>query len=480
MVQSIVNAAPMVIEYGTDDQSIRALPREPEAIPQHLPKFFLYTQKGPADEQLVSGAELVNTYGAKSFDVKGKYFNHSTLFTNLAVAEGNAVMIKRLIPADANGPAELTLYLDVLTTTVDLYQRNSDGSIFKDVNDQPVIIGTTAGYKVKWVVGPTTINNTPLGTLPIVPGDQTDLINSVQSQRYPIFTFKVSSVGEHGNLAGIRLWAPVSSSFQAMPTSLMDENKAYPFYISVVKKPSLDTSPKTQYTIFGETKVLFTLKENTIDPLTDKQLYINDVFLDAYQNLSDLRYPKLFGEFGDIAIYQDNIDTLLTMFHTAEQAHINQFSDITVDPDTMYLINLITGVSSFNVPYSAIQMVESVTSTRLTEFTNLYASGGSDGTMTDALHSELVAVEMDRYLDQLDPLMDLVTYPESIIYDTGFTIPTKLKLCQFVGLRKDTFVILGTHVVGGQKLTASEEHSLAVSLRTRLQLFPNLIISVLQ
>jgi hypothetical protein len=64
MATHIVNAAPMVIDLGTQDLSTRQLPREPDALPQHLPKFWLFTQKGPLTPQLVVGAERVNMYGA--------------------------------------------------------------------------------------------------------------------------------------------------------------------------------------------------------------------------------------------------------------------------------------------------------------------------------------------------------------------------------------------------------------------------------
>jgi len=61
---------------------------------------------------------------------------------------------------------------------------------------------------------------------------------------------------------------------------------------------------------------------------------------------------------------------------------------------------------------------------------------------------------------------------ESIIYDTGFPLATKYALCAFIAQRKDTFVVLSTHDVYDSILTASEEHSLAIALRTRLQMYP--------
>ena len=48
------------------------------------------------------------------------------MFANLANAEGNACMYQRVIPDDAGPEATITFWLDVLETTVDLYERNED------------------------------------------------------------------------------------------------------------------------------------------------------------------------------------------------------------------------------------------------------------------------------------------------------------------------------------------------------------------
>ena len=59
-MQTIVNAAPGIVNYGVDDQSGRPYTRAPEELPQHLPKFLIYAQTGPTDEQLLGGADRGN------------------------------------------------------------------------------------------------------------------------------------------------------------------------------------------------------------------------------------------------------------------------------------------------------------------------------------------------------------------------------------------------------------------------------------
>jgi hypothetical protein len=475
MANQIVNAAPMVVEYGTQDLSTRQPPRVPEAIPQHLPKFYLFTQKGPKAPQLCSGAERDRLFGSASFDYRGKFSNHQTVFANLANAQGNACMIQRLFPTDMGPKSNIIAWLDVLPTTVDLYRRNSDGSIYLDALNQPEVIGTTTGHKVKWVfTNRNTVadQTTQFGLAAISAGDQIDVTAGVQSQRYPMFELEVSSEGEWGNNSGLRLWAPTVKTVSAMPNKMMVAEKAYPYYISVVERADVQSSAAVVPTLFGEQRLMVTLKENVIDPLTDRSMNLNEVFLNSYQNLTDARYPKLFGNFGKFHIYQANLELLLGQFHAAEVTHIDGFSDFTSNAADKHLFNIVSGVSSQNVKYHSFTFIDDTTSTRLSEVTNVYAKGGSDGIMNNTVHASLTSAEALRYLNPNDELMDLAYHVESIVYDSGFPLQTKKDLCSIMAVRKDTFVVVGTHTAGERALIQSEEQSVAIALRTHMQMYP--------
>lgn len=474
MANQIVNAAPMVIDYGTQDLSTKTLPREAEFIPQHLPKFWLWAQKGPTEPQLVVGAERGNTYGLDTFDLRSKFANHATVFANLVNAEGNQCMIQRVIPADAGPEANMVVWLDVLPTTVNTYERNIDGSIKLGALGDPIVEATTAGYKVKWVVTHHSTNAAlqNFGALAIAPGDQTDAVTNTQSQRYPMFELKGSSKGAYGNGTGIRLWAPTTKSVATMPTKLMANGAVYPYYLSMIRRPDELTSPKFVETLFGEQKIMVTFKPGTVDPLTNKQLYIGDTLLDSYQNLVDLRYAKTFGDFSELSVYNENIEAVLAMFHAAETPFIDEHSDFSAAPEQKHLFNFVTGLNSSNIPYHSFVFVDSLNTTRFSEYTNVYAAGGSDGTMTDEAFNLAVKAEVEEYLDANSPLQELAVHVESIVYDSGFSLETKKALTAFISQRKDTFLVLSTHDVNDRILTAAEEHSLAIALRTRCQMYP--------
>lgn len=474
MPNQIVNGAPMVIEYGTEDLSKRLLPREPEAIPQHLPKFFTFAQKGPLDPQLVSGAELARVFGQETFNERGKYTTHATPFINGVNAKGNAVMLQRVVPADIGPESTIVAWLDVLATTVDLYERNTDGSIKTSALGDPIITGNAPGFKVKWVIShyDTVVQAQTFGQQAIKPGDQTDVTLGTQSQRYPIFEVKASSLGASGNLSGIRLWAPTIKTVSSMPTKMMNTYKAYPYFMSVIRKADAQSSTKQVETLFGEQKMMVTFKKDTVDPLTDKQLYVGDTFISAYENLIDLRYPKQFGDFGAMHVYNGNLETLLAQFQNAELPYLDGSSDFNADPDQRHLFNIVNGTNSQGSAYHSFIFIDSVSSVRFSEHTNVFAAGGSDGTMTNDVYSQLVKEAMDVYLDPNDEVQELAQNVESIIYDSGFPMETKYALCGIIGIRKDTFVNLGTHIHGEAALEASQEHSIAIALRTRLQMYP--------
>lgn len=485
---TIVNAAPMTLMRGTQDLSTRPLIREPEAIPTHLPKVYVYAQKGPTTPQLVVGDSRTQVYGEDTFDVRKKWANHATVLSNLVNAEGNAQMMERILPVDAGPESNILLSLDVLPTQVTLYERNTDGSIRLDTNGLPVPVMSTdptpvpvtvAGYKAKWVVSSisTVAGMANFGQATITAGDQND--GAVQSQRYPVLQLRASSVGEWGNNVGFRIWAPNINTAGGVDSRLMATEKVYPLKMSVIKRATVNSSAKVVENLYGEQSINVTLKKGVINPSTDKQIYVGDIFLDSYQSLKDVNYPPLIGDFGGVAIYDNNINTLLGMFYTAETAFnasalapLGLHTDFTGATDEQHLFNFVSGSTSENYPYHTFQLVNATGSVRLSETTNLYAAGSSDGTMNDTLFAGLVAEKVAEYNNPNSHLLDSANNVESIIYDSGFPLATKYALLNFIAIRKDTFAMLSVHEVGGVVLAASEENSVSVALRTRAELYP--------
>ena len=467
----IVNAAPMEVKYGTKDNNSGSAVREPEAIPQHLAKFLIRAEKGPKTPQLVVGSSRDQLFGSETFNELGAFATHQTVGANVVNEQANAQILQRLIPAGAGPEATVILYLDVLETMVDTYERNADGSYKRDALGNLIITGSTPGFKVKWVSGFHS-DIEQFGKLTQIAGDQTDGTGNT-SIRYPILELKHSFVGAVGNLAGIRLWAPSLLTQSVMPTKLMDQARAYPYQLAVLKKANARSTGKIVETILGDQQITVSFKPRAMDPVTNERLYFEDVAVARYENLTDLNYPAQYGEFGDVKVYQNNIKELLARFHQAEIDHINEGSDFTADAEDIHLFNFVGGTDSNGAPYQSFVMVESEDSVSLTEYNTVYAQGGSDGNLDDIEAYELAAIEeFNRYLDPMDEVNDVARHVESVFYDTGWSKDVKEALAGVQGGRKDVAVFLSTYSDGGEELSNSQELSLATTLRTRLQAYP--------
>lgn len=485
MPQQILNAAPMTILQGIQDSSTTQPVIVPEQLPSHLPKIYLYTQQGPLDDQLVSGDSMTQMYGASSFDLRSPWATHATVLANAINAQGNQIIIRRLQPADAPKAAGMRLSLDVLgPMMVPLYNRNSDGTYALDpTTGAKVPTGSSImGYQVKWVVG--AIPNAEDGSDTFGlgeqgPGDQTEVGGTaLQSVRYPIMDFEAPSFGAYGSNNAAIIYAPTTQSSTPIDTRILQQELVYPFRMSFATRPAVNQSSAIVPTTSGGQYVDFCFVPNTIDENTDAMLYADSIIPSSWQDIDDPDLtPNVYGPFGSFFSYDANIQTLVAQFYAAEKPVINSFSDFTGVGAEQNLFNFVSGVSSSNVPYeSFVWNTTDANAVTLTENTNLYALGGGDGTMNETLFDGLVATAIQEYADPTNPIQDTAAHPESIFYDSGFTTPTKNQLVAFISNRKDTFLVWATHDVLGPALTAAQESSLALALKTTAQLYPESVV----
>lgn len=478
MNTTIINATPLSYNLGTQDVSGTTLSPQPEDLPSHLPKVYIYAERGRLTPQLVGTDARTNIFGKNSFDPLKPYYNHATKFSDIFAKNGNSQMLQRIQPSDAPPPAAIRLMLDLLPTQVQDYQRNSDGSYKLDATTgQPIPTASKIpGFLAKWVVTP--IQNGPdgsdsFGTATQGPGDQTDntVTPAVQSTRYPIMDLRVDSFGAYGNNQAIRLWAPTTLTNPAVDQNLMVDQKAFQFYIACAERPDALTSASIVPTQKGANFVPFTFVKGLINRQTTKKTYLGDVFISAYQNISTPGLPPSFGPFGQQAIYDSQIKAVLDLVYPAEYAAHDQFSDFDGSADEEYRFNFVSGQTSNGVPYHSFQLVTGApNSTRLSSSNNIYAQGGGDGTMSDANFAASVTLELQKYADPNHPFStNVAMYPESHFWDSGLPIETKKAMSSLLAIRKDMVVCASTFTVGGPELTDDEENSLATTLLTHFQ-----------
>jgi len=479
----IVNAAPMVIARGIQDLSTRTPVVDEVGLPTHLAKVYIYAAWGPTDAQLVAGAMRTNIFGLDTFDLRSEYANHQTVLSNTLSAAGSAQMIERILPADVGPRSNLLLSLDIVASRLPVYQRNSDGTYARDaITGLPVQATTggapqwTQGHLAKWSLSNVSALSDEANFGQVSSGAGTLLsldATPVQGTKYPIAEIRASCYGKRGNDAALRLWAPTALSNNAINSTLMEKVGAYPFRLAVARRATSKDTAKIVSTQGGDQFVEFVLKPGAIDPTTNVEVSLGKVFPDSYRNIDNAAAPINFGDFGEMHLYTANIEQILQTVFADESAAVAVSSELKVAGATKYLVNLLSGTYSTGEPYHTFQIdTASAGSIWPSESTNLYAAGGSDGTMNDTAFATAVSAAVAAYADPNHKYQDDAMYPESFLYDTGFPLTTKRALCQFISERKDTAVVLSTYTVGGPELTRSQESSIAAVLLGYLQMYP--------
>lgn len=452
---------------GVKDESPGELPLVPAQIPTHLPHVFTFAEKGPTTPQIVVGSTAERTFGLKTFDLRGKFATHATPFLDVFNKNGNSYVLHRLEPEDANPPATLALALEVVESDVPEYERNTDGSVKLDQNGEAVTTGeVVTGAKARWL-----ITEVPDGTLGMAQKTAGDLTNDTgdQSTIYPFFELQASSFGAHGNLKGLRLSAPtLRSPSQANDETIIDQS-AYIYRAQFIERPDPKSQPNVVETLGGSQDIEFTFKPGTVDRRIDRDMYIEDTLLQAYQNLDG--DPPQEGPFGALKVYEDYIDEALTLLYSLEQPHQDSWpSDV---EEGKHLFNVVGGQDVDGNKYHSFELLGAADGgALLSSNTNHYARGGSDGTMNFDTFDALVRNECENYGDLENKFLDSARWPQSVIWDSGFTLETKKAMMIPMSRRKDLGVILAVQDVSQPQFSSEEESAVAISLRAAARVFP--------
>lgn len=493
---TIRNAAPHAHLRGIKDESGRAPVIEPEAIPTHLPHLFLFTERGPTLPQLVSGDKMVQTYGAKSFEYRGRYANHQTVMANTINAQGNQLMVQRIVPPGANPPATLRLSVDMMTEQLPVYERAPDGRFLLNEADEKIPTGDTApGLVFRWMVGPT-IDPSDDGRLvesgdPRLlesgqerilqrrVGDGASQVGSMtnaageQSTVYPIMDFEVQDFGSYGNRIGVRLSAPTVNSDIPVDDTTIEEQMAYLYRLTFVERDENTSTPKVLETLFGEKFVDFSFKEGVVNERTSTELHLDDAVIPSFSQeasggLSEIRSP-----IGHIHVYEENLDLLLTELHKLEAAR----GTVDADPEARHLMNVFSGHDYNGVPYDSVKVLgPAEDGVLLNASATHYCMGGFDGVMNFETFDAGVGYELENYGDLEAKVLDSAMFPQSVLYDSGFSLETKKKFFVPMGRRKDVWVVLSTQDVSMPQNRPSEESSIAIALRTAARMYPESVI----
>lgn len=334
------------------------------------------------------------------------------------------------------------------------------------------------------------------GANPVTLSTYTD---DVMSTIYPIIDQEVSFAGEYGNLVGMALSAPSTDTNPPANAALIEAKKAFMYRFAMLEKPKVNAMGNVLPTLLGDSDVDLTFRETTLDN-SGNYISVQEALLQAYTDIDTPGYAPVYGPFGRAHVYTDDIETLSDLLidgevgvnpipsapgekssdvyfcndagdpeRSAWRTQEGRFSDEDGDvlPGVTYLINFLTGVDQRGVPY------ETFTTEKAPLFggvvigaqSQLYAGGGDDGLSTDASPTVARLADLKTYDAAVNnvltnwglmvanpgetpiPMLDDAQFPLNSVWDSGFSMETKLKLLKPMARRKDVMAILSPQEV---------------------------------
>lgn len=475
-MSQITNANPRVVFEGINDQSRGEIPREPESYPQHMPLLRLFTETGPTETTFIGidSNNFNDLYGSETLNRRSKFFNNQSLLAETLLAEGNAFAVKRLKPEDAPNPSRITVAIDIVEDTIPKTTKVLSGFDHPDEVDneewEDEADGTVDGYRARIVL--IEDNEDEVGTKQSTDGEFTSEDGDEQSTLYPLFELPASFFGKRGNLLGMRIWATSDRDNTPRDTDVEEEFQTRIYRVQFIRRDGENSSPVVIRTVDGSDYVDVSFTEGAYSETSDLEYYAPDVLIDAYEDDGiESGSTPIYSPFSEFYLYTENLRTVQEMIFSKEK-EINPTAEEQIAAAGQ--IDVLTGMNREGEGYHSLILEGPMDGgVILGKESNLFATGGDDGTVDMETYEELVGRE-NRNFGQLDDVYENVPmYPFTCLYDTGLKMEGKYDMMDVLGQRRDLRVIFTTLVESdGRMPTRSEEISRSQSLQTRLQAYP--------
>lgn len=325
-----------------------------------------------------------------------------------------------------------------------------------------------------------------------------EVVNYTPSTMYPILEIRAKNQGEYYNNIGFS----INTSFGEKYNSILAKKIGwYPLGLQLWERKSVKHTPLIKKTMGNEldAEMIFT-EDQLKNPLSDTRVDLSYVFNNSWYNETSRLLPYEPFDYEYFKVYDKNVKNLLKGFLETEKECISfvpetfrdgmaaniewyDFTGSNVEEimDQFGLLNPFTCRTSKNIRLQTVTISEerpilegNLKEVNIGSSKPIFLEGGSDGTMNDENYEMLVQRELDEYIDPNSEMQDLPYSKESTIYDSGFDLETKKKFTNFISLRKDTYVVMSTHMakLGTKFFNVSQSRSIAAALNTELKLAP--------
>lgn len=292
-----------------------------------------------------------------------------------------------------------------------------------------------ASIAVKRIVGDTAhrasyqlyLEATPTQSLKYTIKDHT----TAEVQSTSILQVMASSVGFWGNEYAIAI-SPADAKTQML---LASRYQGFVYELRIYHVDPYSKRKTPIYNNYGDTVCLFSLNPDTRE-MTQNPYFLSTVLADNYQKTED-RLQTLFTE---VSVNQD----VLNDFHAYLKSQ-------NLTDKTRYWDYDILGTGGLLMAPELAQNFKGGHDGYTTSIDNVVSARVAD--------LEIYDDGVRMYFSQMDdthPIGDMARYPISAVYDTGFSMLTKLSFRNLLAIRSDVYVGLSTFMVADHYLDIDE------------------------
>jgi hypothetical protein len=440
---------------------------------------------------MTDGGEYSAMFGGETLDPRSDYFNHASVLMSSVFHAGGLINFKKMniskellmslpgavdngdgtvtytpkadtqvtegvkngtsvpLTVTPSSKAGLTVYGAIIDDAAfPTYERDAIGKI----KLPKVETGTTAGKKVVFLTAEAAD----------APEALTDVdFDGTTATAYPLFTLESTGENKWYNTQGITIEPVLGNEYNAV---VLKKVKTMEFSIGVVSKAT--GSRKDISNVLGSPVSNFTFKPRQVHPVTNKGMSLTDVFPKNWHNTVDVDLPLLVSSFEEVVLHPE-LDAFRKELVSTEVQYQKdngltaQFNLETISTEEVDLNNLLNWLTFKDVnenEYHTIGLASALTLTPnatvpslkvadISRETPLYLQKGADGSVDNLdVYEAAVLAEVATYADKDSQVQSTALNQESIFYDSGFRLDTKLKLNQLTFFRRDIIPVMSTQV----------------------------------
>ena len=428
-------------------------------LPLHKPLVFLRAAKGRGEPYWCTGTEAIAEYGEQTFDKYEKFYRSEQLFLYNAFFPNQAAWVYRVIPDDAKVASVVIECVVTKGVQITQYKRDDNGNFIYDESGEKIpetdasgATITETGIKLSYTKRALTDEELANNE---VQERTVELSDGTTFTTVPIVHAIYRDACAEGNRSGFQLFV----DYNNQSSDLVDATESLLWTFVPMQQPYNSNIANVIVDIYSSTSNTMTMKQNTLDPYTQRRMHASDVIDRLYYKTSTKQNLLPY----DMVFYSDNIKKI---GDTVVEYETN-------NPDLKdgWYVDILTLLDKDGNPYHHAEI--DTADPDCIQMSNLYThylEGGDDGDISDEKFEE--QIQQILKLKKFPQLIDYFKYPITHLYDVGYTLETKFAMTDFMATQKRCKIEVAAQDINRHLYSMDEAVSLAAALRARCSITP--------